>query len=528
MKWIGQHIWGFISRFRNDVYLEDISSGTIASGSNLGLDANNKIVKASASGGIAFDGSTANGVLTYKDSDEATVESNLTFDGSTLSLTGDLTVEGDTITLQSDNADDPKIVIQNNTNDAQGARLQMKKNRGAAQVNNDNVAEMDFFGEDAGQNQAQYAKMLVRANEVTDGQESGDFRIQVAAHDATLTQGLKLVGGSQSGEVDVTVGAGTASVTTVEGTLTMGSTAFANNSGVVQVATQGTIDHDSLANFVANEHIDWTTDQGSTNIHSGNYTNTTYSEATSSDAGLMSTTHHDKLDGIETSADVTDATNVTAAGALMDSECSSLASVKALDQGVATGDSPQFAGINLGHANDTTFARSASGTATIEGKEIVTRDKVIYIETANFSDDINTDAHYIPFVTTGEHISFANVAVPFVAPAPGKLLGVHFKANNHTDTSSNTVTFRLDRLDDGQLWSSGNEATIGTKVVDGVNRVNTCSADFTDLTTAGASGTNAFDADEMIGVSLQNSVNFTSTKYSVTLVFEFDFSSYYS
>ena len=34
------------------------------------------------------------------------------------------------------------------------------------------------------------------------------------------------------------------------------------------------IDHDSLSGFVANEHIDWTTDQGSTNIHSGNYTDT--------------------------------------------------------------------------------------------------------------------------------------------------------------------------------------------------------------------------------------------------------------
>ena len=46
MKWIGQHIWDFISRFRNDVYLEDVDSGTIASGGNLGLDSNNKIVKA--------------------------------------------------------------------------------------------------------------------------------------------------------------------------------------------------------------------------------------------------------------------------------------------------------------------------------------------------------------------------------------------------------------------------------------------------------------------------------------------------
>jgi hypothetical protein len=51
MKWIGQHIWSLISRFRNDIYLEDISSGTIASGGNLGLDSNNKIVKANEASG---------------------------------------------------------------------------------------------------------------------------------------------------------------------------------------------------------------------------------------------------------------------------------------------------------------------------------------------------------------------------------------------------------------------------------------------------------------------------------------------
>ena len=51
MRWIGQHIYDLISRFRNDVYLEDISTGAIASGGNLGLDSNNKIVKADAGGG---------------------------------------------------------------------------------------------------------------------------------------------------------------------------------------------------------------------------------------------------------------------------------------------------------------------------------------------------------------------------------------------------------------------------------------------------------------------------------------------
>jgi len=58
-----------------------------------------------------------------------------------------------------------------------------------------------------------------------------------------------------------------------------------------------------------------------------------------------------KLDGIESGADVTDTANVTAAGALMDSELTSEASVKALDQGVSTTDSPEFAGITLPSIN---------------------------------------------------------------------------------------------------------------------------------------------------------------------------------
>ncbi len=53
---------------------------------------------------------------------------------------------------------------------------------------------------------------------------------------------------------------------------------------------QAAIDHDALTNFAANEHIDWTTDQGTTNIHSGNYTDTTY---TSSDFDHDALTNYD-------------------------------------------------------------------------------------------------------------------------------------------------------------------------------------------------------------------------------------------
>ena len=53
-----------------------------------------------------------------------------------------------------------------------------------------------------------------------------------------------------------------------------------------------------------NQIIDWSAGTGNIGpkIHSSNYTDTQYSEATSSLAGLMSIAHHDKLDGIESNS----------------------------------------------------------------------------------------------------------------------------------------------------------------------------------------------------------------------------------
>ena len=63
------------------------------------------------------------------------------------------------------------------------------------------------------------------------------------------------------------------------------------------------------------------------------------------DSNVFTDADHTKLNAIEASADVTDTANVTAAGALMDSELTAIASVKALNQGVATGDSPTFVAV---------------------------------------------------------------------------------------------------------------------------------------------------------------------------------------
>ena len=50
--------------------------------------------------------------------------------------------------------------------------------------------------------------------------------------------------------------------------------------------TSGDFTHNSLSGVSANEHIDWTTDQGSTNIHASNYTNTDTNTTYTAGTGL--------------------------------------------------------------------------------------------------------------------------------------------------------------------------------------------------------------------------------------------------
>ena len=75
MKWIGQHIWDFISRFRNDVYLENLSTSTDTA--ILVVDTNGKVTKnASAGSNTSF-------TVTADSGSDQTIE-----DSATLSIAG--------------------------------------------------------------------------------------------------------------------------------------------------------------------------------------------------------------------------------------------------------------------------------------------------------------------------------------------------------------------------------------------------------------------------------------------------------
>lgn len=87
----------------SDVLITSVSNGQVLKYS----DAESAFVNQDEDTGISFNGSTTNGLLTYGNSTTADVESNLTFDGSTLKVTGD-TLIGRTSAFSS-----ARVEIQN-------------------------------------------------------------------------------------------------------------------------------------------------------------------------------------------------------------------------------------------------------------------------------------------------------------------------------------------------------------------------------------------------------------------------------
>lgn len=98
--------------------------------------------------------------------------------------------------------------------------------------------------------------------------------------------------------------------------------------------------------------------------------------ATASVDGLATAAQITKLDGIEAAADVTDATNVAAAGAVMAGgalgtpSSGTLSGCSGLPVSGITASTSTALGVGsleIGHASDTTLARSSAGNLTVEG-----------------------------------------------------------------------------------------------------------------------------------------------------------------
>ena len=178
-----------------------------------------------------------------------------------------------------------------------------------------------------------------------------------------------------------------------------------------------------------------------------------------SDSNVFTDADHSKLDGIEASADVTDTANVTSAGALMDSELTSIADVKALDQSVISGASPTFGTANMSDASNKRFMTDAQETKldSVESNADVTDTANVTSAGALMDSEVDADLKTFSLPANTTISTFGKSIVDDAdAAAVRTTIGVDAAG---TDNSTN-VTLVTSSHD--YLSLSGQAITLGT------------------------------------------------------------------
>ncbi len=141
------------------------------------------------------------------------------------------------LTLSSAAASTPVFEIKNTHNGGSAGKLKFNNTEGDTDgADGDDLGSIEFWGNDDGTPSAQeYARILAEISDASSGAEGGKLSLMVAEHDGTVTAGLILQDGDADGEIDVTIGAGSSSVTTIAGDLTVNGTTTTVNSTVTTV-----------------------------------------------------------------------------------------------------------------------------------------------------------------------------------------------------------------------------------------------------------------------------------------------------
>lgn len=165
---------------------------------------------------------------------------------------------------------------------------------------------------------------------------------------------------------------------------------------------------------------------------SGGGSSVTIPAATTNDAGVMTEAQFDKLADIEENADVTDTANVTAAGALMDSEVTNLDQVKAFDSSdYATAAQGTTADNALPKAGGTMTGNiTFSGSQTVDGRDLSADGAKL----DNIEDNATADQTDAEIRAAVEAATDSNV---FTDADHDKLNNIDANATNYGDSDVN-------------------------------------------------------------------------------------------
>jgi len=177
-----------------------------------------------------------------------------------------------------------------------------------------------------------------------------------------------------------------------------------------------------------------------------------------SDTNAYTDAEKTKLAGVEASADVTDTTNVTAAGALMDSECAGLAALKLTTGTFLTADQTKLDGIETGA--DVTDATNVNSAGALMHTDIPDSDTGFVKRTGSETYDIDASTFLTANQTitaSGDATGSGTTSLALTLAASGVSAGsygsssaipvITFDAKGRA-TSASTASFTAASLDD--------------------------------------------------------------------------------
>ena len=296
------------------------------------------------------------------------------------------------VVITSTTTSKPTLTIQNTHNGTTGGELRFKSDDAAAGADGDDIGTISFYADDSGQNQTAFASIVAEVSESLDSDEAGKLTFFIAESDGTdtaQTAALILEGEhATDGQVDVTIGAGAASTTTIVGDLVV------NGSTTTISTAQLTVEDDLITvskgnDTIANANgsgleIDAT---GGTNI-AWKYNHASTAWQSNIDIDTSGTGNTYKINGTEVLNSNTLGTNIvnstlTKVGALnegsitsgfgtIDTGSSTITTTGLISGGSLDIDHVVIDGTTIGHTDDTDLITLADGVVTVAGEISVT------------------------------------------------------------------------------------------------------------------------------------------------------------
>ena len=492
MKFLGEFIQHFVSRFRNDVFLEDVESGTIASGGNLGLDSNNKIVKANeATGDIT-------GVRFTADDSNVATDSAGSADFTIAGGEGiDTSVSSTTITIAGEDAS------TSNKGIAEFSDSHFSVASGKVTLADTITGDKTIQGNlrIGGSSDTSNNWISIDAQNGNDSSGGGITFYETGTYSVSAPQyGAKIVYNEDDDELAIG---------------TMHNNAFMrqihmDRGGTAVYLTNLVVQNDNTSGpYTYYKNLDTSITDGQNLARTLVYT--ADRDTIISRINWVATEDHDsnsggcKIDFL-----------VTPNG---DAQAETTAMTIGQDSSLTVNGV-----IELGNASDTTIARSAAGKVTIEGANVQTSQICCTHHNMSLDGSSSTVDYYFPINSLSDGSSSGLYYTRVVAAYAGKIVKILFRGNSLPEGSSsnsfgtNSIIYMSRRAHDTSTYYHQTSGFQASETFNG-------SSQSTVVVPCGVGGANAsdwvFDEGDVLGFSLVKNTTATDIDLATTIVWEY-------